>query len=53
MHVFIAEFYKTETDETPHYSTQLCRIEDSEAFIEELESKLKENLKQYETHTNQ
>ena len=36
MHVFIAEFYKTETDETPLYSTQLCHIEDSEAFIKSI-----------------
>lgn len=36
MHIFIAEFYKTDKDETPLYSTQLCRIEDNEAFIKSI-----------------
>lgn len=35
MYVFIAEFYKRETDVTPLYSTRI-RIEDSESFIKNI-----------------
>ena len=35
MYVFIAEFYKRETDETPRYSTQIS-IMDGEAFIKDI-----------------
>ena len=35
MYVFIAEFYKRETDETPRYSTQIS-VKDGEAFIKDI-----------------
>ena len=38
MYVFIAEFYKRETDETPLYSTQVS-IRDCEAFIKNINMK--------------
>ena len=38
MYIFIAEFYKRETDETPLYSTQVS-IRDCEAFIKNINMK--------------